>query len=88
MLFVINYKTSPATRNAGQKRFLEGGGLPPANVKMLGRWHYADGSGGVTVAESDDASAVAKWAQDWSDVLVLETRLALADEQMGAVIAG
>ncbi|MFN0165599.1 MAG: DUF3303 domain-containing protein [Bryobacteraceae bacterium] len=39
---------------------------PPEGAKPMGRWHAAAGSGGVTVFESDDATAIARWCQDWT----------------------
>jgi len=86
MLFVMTYKMLNASRNAAQDRFRKGGGLPPAGVKMLGRWHYADGSGGMVLAETDDPVALAQWAQDWTDVIALEARPVVNDEQIAKVL--
>lgn len=88
MLFVVNYKIHPASRNAAQDRFLKGGGLPPAGIKMLGRWHYADGSAGVTLAETDDPVAIAKWCQDWGDVISLDAHPVIEDQQFAQVLGG
>ena len=55
MHFVINYEFTPDTHNEAQARFKAGGVLPPDDgVKMLARWHYADGHGGFLIAESAD----------------------------------
>ena len=54
---------------------------------MVGRWHYVDMAGGVALAEADDAVAIAKWAQAWSDVITLEAR-AVMDDQPAAVVIG
>jgi len=86
MLFVINYKIHTASRNAAQDRFRKGGGVPPAGVKMLGRWHYADGTGGVTLAETDDPVGIAKWAQEWADVITLEAHPVIDDQQIASVL--
>ena len=88
MLFIVSFKTSPATRDLGMERFKKTGGPPPAGVKMVGRWHNADGSGGVCIAETDDAGAIAKWCSDWTDVLVFDARPALTDEGLGKVLGG
>lgn len=87
MLFVMTYKVHQATRNAAQDRFRKSGGLPPVGVKMLGRWHYVDGSGGVVLAESDDPVALTQWSQDWSDAISLETGPGVEDAQ-GAKMVG
>jgi Domain of unknown function (DUF3303) len=84
--FMVMYKISPANRNAAQQRFRESGGLPPAGVKMIGRRHKCDGSGGFTLCECDDPVALAKWTQEWSDLIEFETFPVLNDEQIGIVL--
>jgi hypothetical protein len=75
MLFMIQYKTFTGTNRAGQERFKQTGGAPPAaGVKKIAGYHYADGSGGFTLAESD--------------VIALDARPVLTDEQMGQVLGG
>ena len=86
MTFMTTYKISPAHRNAAQQRFKQGGGLPPKGVKMIGRRHKADGSGGFALCETDDAVALAKWIQEWSDLLEFEIFPVLDDNQIGIVL--
>lgn len=89
MLFLISYKTSPATQRAGQARFVETGGAPPpAGVHKLAAYHHLDGSGGCAIAESGDPVAIARWCNQWSDILSFEVRAILTDEQLGQVLAG
>jgi len=80
MIFVIAWTFKPENRDAIQARFKETGGLPPEGVKMLGRWHGIGTNKGVVVAESNDAVAVAKWAQGWSDLMSFDVYPALTDE--------
>jgi Protein of unknown function (DUF3303) len=88
MLFMITYKTSLPTRRAAQNLFKETGGAPPSpGVQKIASYHYADGAGGFTIAESDDAIALGKWANQWADVIVLDVRPVLTDEQMAQVIS-
>ena len=86
MTFMTIYKISPAQRNAAQQRFKQGGGLPPEGVKMIGRRHKADGSGGFALCETDDVVALAKWTQDWSDLLEFEIFPVLDDKQIAIVL--
>jgi hypothetical protein len=86
MLFIVRWEVPQAGRKAAIKRFLETGGAPPEGVKMLGRWHTADGEYGFAVAESDDVQAVAKWSLAWNDLLPMDVRPALTDEGLGAVL--
>jgi len=88
MLFMVQYKTSTATNRPGQERFKQtGGAAPPAGVKKIASYHFADGSAGFIVAETNDPIALAKWANQWSDVIVMDARPVLTDEQMGEVLS-
>jgi hypothetical protein len=86
MLFIVRWEISQAVRKAAIERFLKTGGAPPAGVKMLGRWHTADGAHGVAIAESDDIQAMGKWSLAWNDLLPMDVRPALDDQGMGAVL--
>jgi len=86
MLFIVRWEISQVARKAAIQRFIDTGGAPPAGVKMLGRWHSADGEYGFAVAESDDVQAVSRWALAWNDLLPMDVRPALTDEGMGAVL--
>ena len=88
MLFMITFKTALLHLRDGQERFKETGGAPPsAGVRKIAGYHYVDGSGGFVIAESDDAIALGKWANQWADVIVMDIRPILTDEQMGQVIS-
>ena len=39
MQFMVKYSLNPENRDAVQGQFKETGGLPPAGIEMLGRWH-------------------------------------------------
>jgi len=69
MQFLVQWTIKPDHRDRAQTRFKETGGMPPASVKMLGRWHLAAGLEGFLVCEADDAIALGKWTQGWTDVL-------------------
>ena len=79
MLFEITYRTSPDAQ-AGEARFKRTGGLPPAGVKILGRWQSLDASSGRTLCETDDPAALSQWCREWAEVITLTAR-PLADEQ-------
>ena len=86
MTFHISYTLSPEQRNNAQKRFKETGAPPPFGVAMIGRWHCAEGLRGFIVAESSDAEAIAKWVQEWTDLLTFEVTPVVTDEQLARVI--
>jgi hypothetical protein len=79
MFFVCLYTIPSENRNAAQARFKQGGGLPPAGVKMIGRWHSAVGGRGITIFEAEDAQAIAAWTQQWSDLITFDIYPALDD---------
>jgi hypothetical protein len=87
MLFIVNWKTNPVHRDTAVARFKATGGAPPAGAKMLGRWHNADESGGFLICETEDATALAAWMHQWTDVLVFDARPAITDEQFGKILA-
>ena len=80
MLFVSTWSYPPENREAVQTRFKETGGKPPMGIKMLGRWHAIGGGKGVLVSESNDPMAIAKWIQEWSDLMSFDIYPALNDE--------
>lgn len=86
MLFHGKYEYSPANRDAVHRRFLETGAPAPDGVVMIGRWHSAEGNRGFFVAEAEDATHVAKWLQEWSDLLSFRVDPVLDDESFGQVI--
>jgi hypothetical protein len=88
MLFMNSYRIRPGQRDEAIRRFAKNGGQPPQGVKLVGRWHDAAGGTGFTISETDDASKMAQWALEWNDVMELDVRPALTDEQLGPVLAG
>ena len=86
MLFIGQWRIPPGNRNAAIERFLKTGGVPPQGVKMIGRWHDVTQRMGVMISEAEDASAMARWTLDWSDLMETEVHPALNDEQLAAVL--
>jgi hypothetical protein len=87
MLFSISWKGSPAVRNATAERFLKSGGMPPAGVRLIGRWHEVGSISGIAIAETEDPLLMSKWALDWNDMFELEVRAVVTDEQVGPLLA-
>ena len=85
MTYICVWSYPPEHRNEIQERFVATGGSPPEGVKMIGRWH---GVGkGVCVSESERYEAIAKWAQDWSDLMSMDIYAALDDEASAKLFA-
>jgi hypothetical protein len=86
MKFITTFTILPGAYNATIARFLEGGGAPPDGVKMIGRWHGANGMG-VVISESTDPKAVYQWCAQWADLLTFTVTPCLEDADAGAILA-
>ena len=86
MKFLVSWSLPPATFRPAVARFLETGGMPPAGVNMIGRWHGLSGAG-CAVVESNDPKALYAWIAEWSEFLPLQTTPVLEDADAGAVLA-
>lgn len=84
MTFMMSYRLRNERRDEARARFQEAGAQPPANVKLIGRWHALTGHG-WTVAESDDPIALGKWAEEWNDVLDMQITPVIGDQQLATV---
>ncbi len=88
MQFLVSWDISEDNRDTATARFVETGALPPEGVKMIGRWHLAEGREGFLVAEADDAVAIGKWTNQWTDLLTFRVTPIVDDEGFKAVLGG
>ena len=58
MLVMSTYTIRPGCVPEAASRFLSGKATPTTGVKILGRWHKTDASGGYTLFEADDPAAL------------------------------
>ena len=86
MIVHIAFDYLPDSRDEVHERFKQTGAPPPKGVTMVGRWHSAEGNRGWLIAETDDPAAVARWLQEWSDLISFEVTPVLTDEQFLAVL--
>lgn len=86
MKFLISWSQPQSTYRSAIAHFLEGGGKPPAGVKMIGRWHGMNGTG-FAVAETNDAKALYAWFAEWSEFLPLQTTPVVEDADAGEVLS-
>ena len=87
MTFVMSYSFQPEKREACKARFREAGGKPPEGVKLLCQWNAVGDAKGVAVFESDDPMAMAKWAQQFSDLVSMEIYPAIDNEALAKLFA-
>jgi len=88
MLFMISYSFAPHDRDMVQERFKTTGGGPGPGATMLGRWHDIGGHRGFVLAESNDAIAIGRWLQEWTDALEFEVTPVNTDEDVMKVLGG
>ncbi|HVT99433.1 MAG TPA: DUF3303 family protein [Acidobacteriaceae bacterium] len=69
------------------KRFLSGKVTPPAGVRILGRWHKTDCSGGYTLFETDNPALLYEFAAAWTDLLENHSNVVIEDAEAGAALA-
>ena len=87
MKFLVTWQLPQGTFRAAVARFLQAGGMPPAGVKLIGRWHGMSGAG-CAVVETDDPKALYAWYAEWTEFLPLQTTPVLEDAQAGEVLSG
>jgi hypothetical protein len=87
MKFMSTWAIRPGATKEAVARFLAGQGTPPPGVKLLGRWHKADGSGGYTLTESDNPAALYESAVAWADVLEIHGGAVVEDADAGPILA-
>jgi hypothetical protein len=86
MIFLTHWRILPANRDAAIARFAKTGGQPPQGIKLLARWHVVADGTGFSVSEAADASAMARWALEWNDLMEMTTSPALTDAELGGVL--
>ena len=83
MKFMQTWTLIPGSVKDAAEQFLAGGGGEPEGVKLLGRWHNVDCSGGFSLFESDNAAAVHLGAAKWADLLEINTVVVIEDAEAG-----
>jgi hypothetical protein len=83
--YITSWSLPQSTYNAAVARFLEAGGLPPAGVTLIGRWHGMNG-GGFAVVETTDAKALYAWVAEWSEFIPVQVTPCLEDAEAGEVL--
>jgi hypothetical protein len=87
MKFMSTFSVRPGCWEEAATRFLSGKAQPPEGLKLLGRWHNADLSGGFSLYETDDPAASYAFSAQWSDVLEMHSHLVVEDAEAGPALA-
>jgi hypothetical protein len=83
MKFMSTWTLLPGSVRAAAEQFLAGGGGEPEGVKLLGRWHNVDCSGGFSLYESSNPAALHLGASKWADLLEINTVAVIEDSEAG-----
>ena len=86
MIFHTTYRVKAENRISTEERFKATGGAPPEGVNLLGRWHDAAGLHGFMVSEASNAVDIAKWCQEWTDIMEFEVNAVISDEELASVM--
>ncbi len=87
MKFMSTWSLLPGSVKAAAQQFLAGGGLEGEDVKLLGRWHSADCTGGFSLYETNSAAALHQGAAKWADLIEINTVPVIEDGEAGANLA-
>ncbi len=80
------YTIRPGQIHEAAQRFLAGKDSPQPGIKVLGRWHKSDASGGYSLFESDNPALLYEFAASWSDVLETHSTVVIDDAEAGPVL--
>jgi hypothetical protein len=87
MIVMSTYAIRPGCVPEAASRFLSGKATPPTGVKILGRWHKTDSSGGYTLFETDNPAALYAFTASWADVLETHSNLVIEDAEAAPALA-
>ena len=86
MLFQLAWTHAPEARDKTIEQFMNTGGMPPAGIELVSRYHNLDGTGGFAILESTDPAALADYALDWNGLIKIEITAIMDDETIGGVL--
>lgn len=87
MKFMTTWAFPTGSVPEAAKRFLAGEAAPSEGVKLLGRWHNTDFSGGFELVETNDPVVLYADAAKWADLLEFNTVAVIEDGDAGPVLA-
>jgi hypothetical protein len=87
MKFMTTWSAYPGATQECVEKFLAGEAAPQEGVKLLGRWHKVDCSGGFSLYETDNPVQLYRGAAVWADLMELTTCAVLEDADAGPVLA-
>ncbi len=87
MKTMVTWSVRPGSLPEAVKRFLSGQVKDPPGLKMLGRWHNTDMSGGFALFEVESPAAAFENSVAWADVLEAHSHVVIEDAEAGPILA-
>ena len=86
MTFFASWRVNSEVRGAVLERFVQTQATHPEGVRILGRWHRTDGSGGFMVVEAASMRPLTEFAYQWNDLLFVEIIPVVTDAGLMSLI--
>ena len=87
MKFMTTWTALPGATYECIEKFLAGDAAPAPGVTHIARWFIVDGSGGVTISETDNPVLLYSSAIKWADLMELSISPVIEDSEASPVLA-
>lgn len=86
MKYLVQWSLPQATFRQAVERFLKTGGVPPAGVTLIGRWHGMNRQG-CAVVETADPVVLFAYLAEWQEFIPIEATPLLEDAEVAGALA-
>lgn len=86
MLYLARWTIRPEHRDKAIERFSQAGAPPPMGIRVIGRWHTIDQSGGLVIAEANDPLDMGRWCLQWSDIFHFDITPVVDDADLMSIL--
>jgi hypothetical protein len=87
MKYITTWAALPGATAECVEKFLDGEAAPEPDVKVLGRWHKADASGGFSLSETDNPKSIYTSAIKWADLMEIHFDIVIDEADAGPILA-
>ena len=85
MLFKLAWTHTPEARDKTIKQFMETGGMPPAGIELVSRYHNLTEQVALRFREHR-CCGLADYALDWNGLIKMEITAIMDDDTIGGVL--
>ena len=87
MKFMTTWSLINGSKRSAAEQFLASGGQEPEGLKLLGRWHNVDCTGGFSLYETNNPALLHLGSARWADLVELNTEVVIEDSEAGPNLA-